>query len=111
MGRWVDPRCDLDILEETVSFCTLPGIERRFFGITPGDVTLRTEVFRLVPSTGTCHMFIHSSIQSVMLEYLKMRECSWNMLFLEMKDYFRCFAGNLEASYRTAVMKFLSYRH
>ena len=65
----------------------LRGIERRMFGLSYGDVvTVPTEVYRLVPSTGISHLFIHNSIQSISLEYLKMRECSWNTLFLEMQD-------------------------
>jgi len=75
-------------LEKAASFYILPGLERRFFGLISGDaVTVRTEVYQLVPSAGTCHLFVHSSMQSVRLEYKKIREYSRKTLFSEIQDF------------------------
>lgn len=75
-------------MEKTVSFCILPGVERRFFGLISGDVvTVRTRVFQLVPSAGTFHLYIHSSVQSVRLECLKISEYSRKKLFSEIQEF------------------------
>ena len=78
----------VDVLEKRISFCILRVTDRRFLGLPCSYVvTVRTEVYRIVPSTDTCPLFIHSAIQSGSLEYLKTRECSWNTLFSGKKGF------------------------